>query len=300
MTIAAVIVTYNRLNLLKKCINAVCHQTYKPDEIIVVNNGSTDGTTEWLSFQTNLSVVHQENSGGAGGFSTGYKTAYDKGHDWAWLMDDDAEPEIHCLENFVRLGLNKNYAYVPFSLDPTTKELAWPIVILDKDSGKRKYIEKFNQVTDKISETDISGPGFLGSLCHRQVVELAGYPNTQLFIKKDEEEFNLRVYKAGIKSIFVKDAVIYHPSANLKPIEFLGRRTYYYAYLEPWKAFYLIRNTIYIQVYLKRDFKGSIMSIVFFLGTMLFEDRKLKRIPLYTRAIKDGFMGKLGKTVTPS
>lgn len=79
MTISAVIVTCNRINLLKECLNAVHHQAYKPEQIIVLNNASTDGTTEWLDYQNNLSVVLPENLGGAGRFYTGYKTAYEKG-----------------------------------------------------------------------------------------------------------------------------------------------------------------------------------------------------------------------------
>jgi rhamnopyranosyl-N-acetylglucosaminyl-diphospho-decaprenol beta-1,3/1,4-galactofuranosyltransferase len=51
MKIIAVIVTFNRLSLLKKCISAVTQQSRKPDEIIVINNGSTDGTESWLSQQ---------------------------------------------------------------------------------------------------------------------------------------------------------------------------------------------------------------------------------------------------------
>jgi len=47
--IAAVVVTYNRLELLKQCIDSIKNQTRKPDEIIVVNNSSTDGTLEWLN-----------------------------------------------------------------------------------------------------------------------------------------------------------------------------------------------------------------------------------------------------------
>lgn len=57
MTIAAAIVTHNRLELLKLSINSLRAQTRKPDEIIIINNASTDGTTEWLAGQEGLFVV---------------------------------------------------------------------------------------------------------------------------------------------------------------------------------------------------------------------------------------------------
>ena len=48
MTIAAVVVTYNRLALLKECLDAISRQTYQVYKMVVVNNASTDGTTEFL------------------------------------------------------------------------------------------------------------------------------------------------------------------------------------------------------------------------------------------------------------
>ena len=48
--VACIVVTFNRLPLLKKCLNSIRNQTNKDFDIIVVNNGSTDGTKEWLVF----------------------------------------------------------------------------------------------------------------------------------------------------------------------------------------------------------------------------------------------------------
>ena len=77
--VAAVIVTYNRATLLQECVNGVRGQSWSPDEIIVVNNGSTDGTAKWLEAQTDLMVLHQPNTGSAGGFSSGIRMAYQRG-----------------------------------------------------------------------------------------------------------------------------------------------------------------------------------------------------------------------------
>ena len=73
MNIATVVVTYNRLTLLKECIDGLRKQTYMIDEIIIVNNCSTDGTLEWLNGQKNLTVITQENLGIADGLYTGMK-----------------------------------------------------------------------------------------------------------------------------------------------------------------------------------------------------------------------------------
>lgn len=49
--VCAVVVTYNRKDLLERCINAVRSQTASVGGILVVNNGSTDGTGDWLDSQ---------------------------------------------------------------------------------------------------------------------------------------------------------------------------------------------------------------------------------------------------------
>ena len=101
MKIFAVVVTYNRLALLKKVIDLLKRQTRQLDSIVIVNNGSTDGTKEWLEQEKNITLINQSNSGGAGGFETGVKYAYENEADWIWMMDDDVFPNIDCLEKLL-------------------------------------------------------------------------------------------------------------------------------------------------------------------------------------------------------
>ena len=102
MRVTAVVVTYNRLKLLKECIEALLAQTYPEMDILVVNNNSTDGTQEYLDELTgknkkvkNLSLP--ENIGGSGGFYEGMKCAIKDNPDWLWIMDDDTIPEKDCV-----------------------------------------------------------------------------------------------------------------------------------------------------------------------------------------------------------
>lgn len=89
MKVAAVVVTYNRKELLRECLQALLNQTRPLDEIIVVDNASTDGTDQMIpeEFPQITHVRLPENIGGAGGFHEGMKLAYEKGHDWIWVMD---------------------------------------------------------------------------------------------------------------------------------------------------------------------------------------------------------------------
>ena len=109
MKIAAVVVTYNRCDCLKQCVPALKAQTVLSD-IIIVDNGSTDGTKAYLdTLAKDITVIHQDNLGGAGGFYTGTKYAFDKGYDWIWMMDDDGLPDKFQLENLISVATVKSF-----------------------------------------------------------------------------------------------------------------------------------------------------------------------------------------------
>ena len=110
MNIIAVVVTYNRIELLKRTVR--CLQQNKPvSSIVVVNNGSTDATAEWLKTQSGLTVINQANVGGSGGFYTGMQYAYQAGADWIWCMDDDVFPRADCLERLLQRRRSGRYRY---------------------------------------------------------------------------------------------------------------------------------------------------------------------------------------------
>ena len=101
----AIVVTHNRLELLKQCITALYRQTL-PCEILVIDNASTDETERWLAEQKTLhDCMHfyrlLENLGGAGGFHTGMDLAMKAGYEWLWIMDDDSIPNENALERLM-------------------------------------------------------------------------------------------------------------------------------------------------------------------------------------------------------
>src|SRR6516162_5188147 len=93
--VIAVVVTYNRRDLLLEALAAVHAQTRAPDAVIVVDNASADGTAE--AVRTKFPAVHlaqlTRNSGGAGGFAYGMALALADHADLIWVMDDDTMPE---------------------------------------------------------------------------------------------------------------------------------------------------------------------------------------------------------------
>ena len=64
MDISVIIPTFNRKDTLKRAIQSVVMQSYTPYEIIVIDDGSDDGTKEWLKDNfPNVKYIYQKNSG---------------------------------------------------------------------------------------------------------------------------------------------------------------------------------------------------------------------------------------------
>ena len=114
--IGVVLVTYNRIGMLKKALDKFDKQTQKPDYVLIVNNASTDGTKEYLDSWQNEKEKYKkfvinlnENTGGSGGFYLGLKETQSLDADWIWVSDDDAFPKENALEEATKfLEKSKN------------------------------------------------------------------------------------------------------------------------------------------------------------------------------------------------
>ncbi len=105
--IVAVVVTYNRRELLEQTLAGIEAGELTPDTVIIVNNASTDATEEYLGgYRSSLAtdIVHlPQNVGGAGGFTVGIDRALNRhAADLVWAMDDDTEPTENTLSEAYR------------------------------------------------------------------------------------------------------------------------------------------------------------------------------------------------------
>jgi len=100
LNISVIIPTYNRKHTLSRAINSVIDQTYEPFEIIIVDDGSTDGTKEWLAKRyPDVQYIYQPNSGVSVARNVGIKSAHG---DWISLLDSDDEWLSQKLEKQVK------------------------------------------------------------------------------------------------------------------------------------------------------------------------------------------------------
>ena len=99
MKISVVIPTFNRISLVARAIDSVLKQSLNPYEIIVVDDGSDDGTSEMIQNNyKSIKLIQQQNNGVSAARNNGIKHA--KG-DWIALLDSDDEWTEKKLENQV-------------------------------------------------------------------------------------------------------------------------------------------------------------------------------------------------------
>ena len=107
MKVTAVVVTFNRKELLIECLEALARQTHPLDRVVLVDNASTDGTLQTveasgIAERLPLDYLRiTRNGGGAEGFHYAVRAGLDSGADWIWLMDDDCRPEPDALERLL-------------------------------------------------------------------------------------------------------------------------------------------------------------------------------------------------------
>jgi len=210
----AVIVTYNRLNDLKVCVEALRNQSYQYLDILVVNNGSSDGTKEWLSEQSNVFVVNQENLGGAGGFYTGMEYMMTHDYEFLVMMDDDGIPD------------NKEVETLISAYEQKCKEnlVILNALVVDKDDKQysafswRHGSNRSNVISELMKEQCIEGDihPFNGTLISRSVMERIGLVKKEMFIWGDEEEYMARAVRNNITLLTVTNAIHYHPKEKGK------------------------------------------------------------------------------------
>lgn len=287
MDIACIIVTFNRIHLLQECIEAVRRQTYKDFDIIVINNGSSDGTKEWLDEQPDIMAINQENVGGAGGFYTGMKVAFEKGYEWIWMMDDDGLADSHQLENLLH-GSEKCHSKFVNSLvcninNPS--KLAFGLVNNAVGITELEEAQTSDFILDSINP-------FNGTFIHRDVISSIGLIKKEMFIWGDEMEYTYRARKAGFSQFTITSALHYHPTIKSQQVNIFPFVNRYKVDVPANKkrAYIKYRNNGYIchNYFPEREFVEKLKYSLYFVIHFKFSDLFLF-FKYYNKGKKDIF-----------
>lgn len=247
--VIAVVVTYNRQALLSECLNALKNQTRTPDAILVVNNGSTDNTVQFLQQQEGIFYINQDNVGSGGGFSAGINWAYRKGYAWIWCMDDDGYPREDALENLLKHDGHEHRLL--------------NCAVLNKADKKSFVWKTGNYATiDEVKEDEIEGIGhpFNGTLLHRSIVAKVGVPKQSLFLWGDETEYYYRIIRMhGYRVCTIPSSIHYHPASAFSYKNDWDHRT-------GWKMYYYVRNRFHVH---RAKFNNSLLAMLHYMAFLI-------------------------------
>lgn len=299
--LAAVIVTYNRKELLRNNIRMLLKQTLAFDRIFIVDNCSTDGTYDdlvqqgWMGDGRFVYVKTASNIGGAGGFYTGTKAAFEAGADWIVLMDDDGsaadEYTFEILFQAAQELYKKNKKLFVNTLVQQGELLSFKI--------DQIYSVEEALAAAKNGILEGAANPFNGTLVSRELVDAIGYPNPEFFIKGDEVNYKQRAFDAGACVATVVDARYIHPRPDTHEKTVLGKKVPFFVEA-PWKEYYAARNFTYMYKQ-KGQYKAIAFELIFvkLLAIMSMKCKKWATVKMLFKGICHGWNGKLGATVRP-
>ncbi|MAV81880.1 MAG: hypothetical protein CMI90_00270 [Pelagibacteraceae bacterium] len=296
MKVLAIIVTFNRKKLLKRCLDAIQNQSLQPNEILVVNNDSNDGTQEFLNINK-INHITQKNVGSAGGWKTGIDYALKFQFDGVWMMDDDGYPEKNALKILIE-NLNSSISCISSVVinEDDKNTFTFPYPILNNRNYPKIFAlkRKIKTLSNfKIEYKDNFYPYaqlFNGSLIDTNFIREIGNINFNYYIFGDETDFFYRLKSKG-KVISILNSIHYHPNVSNRPYNLI-------------KIYYYLKNSIIINnKYMDFPITRSILNIIaiifrtaarngiFYIVSILLGKKKF----FFYKAIMRGFKGKLAK-----
>lgn len=302
--VAAVIVTYNRKELLGENIWMLLKQRRPFDRIFIVDNCSTDGTEEYLqknNWKNNKQFVYiktESNIGGAGGFYTGTRAAFEYGADWIVLMDDDGRMnDEFTLEYLLKVAeklYQQNYANKKLFINALVQQGE----MLSFKMGTKYTVQQAIEASiDGILEGEANP--FNGTLVSRELVEEIGYPNGDFFIKGDEVDYKQRALDAGGYIATVVEARYLHPRPETQERIVLGKKVPFFVEA-PWKEYYAARN--FTHMYKEKGWYKAIafeLILVKVLAIFTMKCKKIRTLKMLFKGVLDGWKGNLGVKVKP-
>ena len=282
--VAAVVVTYNRKELLKECIEALKASTCSVD-VIIVDNNSTDGTKEYIADLIGKDVIYKrlkKNLGGAGGFSAGMKYAVKKGYEYVWIMDDDTIVKKDTLEVLLKAKdeISDDFGFISSSVK-------W-IDGSDCKMNRQTYKEQISDYEKSYVMKGIypvKAATFVSLLFSSDAIKQIGLPLKEYFIWGDDKEYTLRMSNE-FACYNVVDSQVVHKMNNNEGSNItkdnIGRiDRYYYAYRNDF-ATARSQGIKDLLIYMAGFMLNAVRIILF------APSNKSKRLGIMLKGLKDG------------
>lgn len=235
--ISVVLLNWNGIKVLDRCLGSLTAQTYSPLEIIVVDNASTDGSVGLIKkrFPAVRLVVNERNLGFGGGNNVGIRASQGK---YIMMLNNDTRLDPKCIEELKR-SIEKDDKYgacaskILLEYEENLIDAAGIVVCPDGLSIGRGRLEKGDQFDE---EVEVFFASDCACLYRREMLEDIGLYDEDFFAYADETDMGWRAQLAGWKCIYNPQAVVYH---------FHSASSGNYS---PFKAFLVERNRIWVAV----------------------------------------------------
>jgi len=289
-SVAAVAITFQRRDLLRQTLQSLLAQERPFDEIIVVDNASSDGTAAMLEAEF-PAVTHlrmDQNLGPAGALYVGLGHAHARGHHWAWTTGDDYVAKPETLRVLLataqrisddRLGILGCW-FVPTPNHVIHTGALWRHRPVDQPKPP---------VGSPAYQSDIMS--FKGTLIALDMVPEIGLPRDQYFLMNEEYEYCLRAIRGGRRN-YILPVPLLQSLENGSPVRY-----------PPWRGYYQTRNHLAMAL----DHRSppellwwAIMQAKYIAAAALTGRGSWERIRLRLRGAWHGFRGVSGRTLDPA
>lgn len=284
-SVAAVVLTRNRADLLRTTLDQVSEQTRAPNHVIVVDNASEDATPAMLrqEFPQVRVLRCERNLGPAGGRSRGMQAAFDDlGVDAAWFIDDDDTPSRHTLATTIDIARR-----IP------------NLGALGQSGGTLRFgifrHGRYGPTFDDAPEARaVDYVGTDGSLVTREAYDRVGPPDVRYFAMLEDVEHPLRVKRAGL-AIARADLGFTFQRLGATNDGAGGPGP-------PWRLYYQTRN--HLRMALDQRSAPLVVGWLYRqVGGLLFlvrQDRRLERFGYRVRGTVDALRNRMGEVVPPT
>ncbi|APG59284.1 glycosyltransferase [Christiangramia salexigens] len=195
---AAFIITYNRPDILKESISSLLHQTYSPNQILIVDNSLNDHTQQMVDRLNSDKLIYHKvgyNSGPAGGSKIGLLILSELGYKWIYWGDDNNPPRdssvfkrmFECID---ALAINGNKEHVGL--------ISGKGAFFNHFNGRIRSLTNAELKKAEITEVDVV-PGGHTLIVNSEVIKKEIIPDESLFFGFEDLDFSLKLRKHGYK-----------------------------------------------------------------------------------------------------
>ncbi|HRL48732.1 MAG TPA: glycosyltransferase [Propioniciclava sp.] len=208
--IVAVVVAWNRRDLLAENLAGLAAQTRPPDAVVVIDNASTDDSAALAARHPVVTEVVSlpTNTGGAGGFAAGIARAIiAHGAEAVWIMDDDTVPTPTALEELQRARVR-----YPGRVTLAASRADWrdgrehPMNLPRERLGTSTLERRSARLVGGIP---IRSASFVSILLDADAIRTHGLPLADYFLWNDDFEYTARLLRKGV-GLYVPASRVYH------------------------------------------------------------------------------------------